>query len=132
MSTIGGPGGVGGPGRPNGAADSAGVAADDPAADALGRSERGAATGAAGASAAIQGGAGPAPVAGGGEATAVDALAAEIAAGRLTPTEAIDRLIEATAGPGLGPAERAELRELLADLIAADPHLAALAGRVGP
>ena len=60
----------------------------------------------------------------------IDALAAEVAAGRLTPHEAIERLVDATAGPELGPAERAELREMLTDLVANDPYLGALAGRV--
>ena len=60
----------------------------------------------------------------------IDALAAEVAAGRLTPREAIDQLVESTAGPGLDPAERAELRELLSDLVANDPYLSGLVGRV--
>jgi hypothetical protein len=60
----------------------------------------------------------------------VQALAAEIQAGRLTPQEAIDRLVEATAGPGLDAAERAELRELLTDLVANDPYLGGLIGRI--
>jgi hypothetical protein len=62
--------------------------------------------------------------------TDIDALAADLAAGRLTPREAIDRLVEATAGPGLEAPERAELRELLRDLIANDPHLGDLIGRI--
>jgi len=57
-------------------------------------------------------------------------LAADIAAGRLTLREAIDRLVEATAGSGLDAAERAELRELLTDLVANDPYLSGLAGRI--
>jgi hypothetical protein len=57
-------------------------------------------------------------------------IADEIAAGRLTPREAIDRLVDATAGPGLGAAERAELRALLTDVIANDPVLGALVGRI--
>jgi hypothetical protein len=60
----------------------------------------------------------------------IDALSAEVAAGRLTAREAIDRLVDATAGPELGPTERAELRELLTALVANDPYLGALAGRV--
>ena len=58
------------------------------------------------------------------------ALSAEVAAGRLTPREAIDRLVEATAGPELDASERAELREMLTDLVANDPYLGALASRV--
>jgi len=60
----------------------------------------------------------------------VEALAADVAAGRLTRQEAIDRLVEATAGPGLGATERAELRAVLADLVTADPYLGDLVGRI--
>lgn len=60
----------------------------------------------------------------------IEALAAEIAAGRLTPQEAIDRLVEATADPGLDAAERAELRALVSDLVTNDPYLGDLAGRI--
>jgi hypothetical protein len=63
-------------------------------------------------------------------ASDVSALAGELAAGRLTQREAIDRLIEATAGPELDATERAELRELLTDLVANDPYLGGLAGRI--
>ena len=83
-----------------------------------------------GAAGAIGPGAGVEQAAAAGAAGDIDALAAEIAAGRLTPHEAIERLVDATAGPELGPAERAELREMLTDLVANDPHLSALAGRV--
>jgi hypothetical protein len=65
-----------------------------------------------------------------GRASDVEALAAEVAAGRLTPREAIDQLVEATADPGLDAAERAELRELLTDLVANDPYLGGLVGRI--
>lgn len=60
----------------------------------------------------------------------IDRLAAEVAAGKLTPKEAIDQLVEATATPDLSPAERAELRELLADIVANDPYFGGLADRV--
>ncbi len=60
----------------------------------------------------------------------LDALSAQIAAGTLTPQEAIDRLVEATATPEMDPAERAELRALLTDLVANDPYLGGLAGRI--
>jgi len=105
MSTIGGPGGIGGskgPSGPDGASEIDDVAGDAPVEHAR------AAT----------------------HSSDVDALAAEVAAGRLTPNEAIDRLVEATAGPGLDPTERAELRELLADLVANDPYLGGLIGRI--
>jgi hypothetical protein len=62
----------------------------------------------------------------------LDALAADLAAGRLTPREAVDRLADQIAGAhNLDAAERAELRELLADLVANDPYLSGLANRVG-
>lgn len=108
MSTIGGPGGIGGPKGPQGPDDLDGP--DKTLGDQ--KLER----------------ASPAP--GAGAASDVDALAAEVAAGRLTPREAIDRLVDATAGPELGPAERAELREMLVELIANDPYLGVLANRV--
>jgi hypothetical protein len=68
--------------------------------------------------------------AGTGRATDIDALSAEVAAGRLTPREAIDRLVDATATADMDATERAELRELLTDLVANDPYLGALANRV--
>jgi len=60
----------------------------------------------------------------------IQALSAQVAAGRLTPREAIDRLVDATATPDMDATERAELRELLTDLVANDPYLGALANRV--
>lgn len=60
----------------------------------------------------------------------IDRLAAEVAAGRLTPREAIDQLVEATATPDLSPAERAELRQLMADLVENDPYFNGLANRI--
>ncbi len=60
----------------------------------------------------------------------IDRLAADVAAGKLTPKEAIDQLVEATATPDLSPAERAELRELLADIVANDPYFGGLANRI--
>ena len=116
MSTIGGPGGIGGPKGPDGP-------------DGLSDIEEGDVTGGVAGQAAVE----HAPLAqvGGTGATGdLQALAAEVAAGRLTPHEAIDRLVEATAGPGLDASERAELRELLTDLVTNDPHLGALVGRI--
>ncbi|MBV8758333.1 MAG: hypothetical protein JO257_13690 [Deltaproteobacteria bacterium] len=61
----------------------------------------------------------------------LDALAADIAAGKLTPQQAVDKLVDEIAGTkGLDASERAELKELMSDLIANDPNLAALVGRV--
>jgi hypothetical protein len=111
MSAIGGPGGIGGPKGPSGPEGPEGPRGpegpDAPASSAP--LERSAAAG---------------------HTPDIAALSAEVAAGRLTPREAIDRLVDATAGPELGPTERAELRELLTDLVANDPYLGALAGRV--
>jgi hypothetical protein len=106
MSTIGGPGGIGGPKGPGGPdrPDDLGEVAE------VAPGEVGRASAAA-------------------PAGDLDALAAEIAAGRMTPREAIDRMVD-EAGVGLGTTERAELRELLTDLVANDPHLAGLVGRL--
>jgi hypothetical protein len=61
----------------------------------------------------------------------LEAMAADIAAGRLTANEAIDKLVSEIAGSDqLGNAERAELRELLTDMIANDPYLQSLVGRI--
>lgn len=64
------------------------------------------------------------------EAKGLDAAMAQLRAGQLTPREAIDRMVD-EAGAGLGQTERAELRELIVDLVANDPYLSSLAGRVG-
>lgn len=111
MSTIGGPGGPGGPGGiggpkgpsgPGGPAELDEVARETPVEAAQGTADT----------------------------ADIDALAADVAAGRLTPREAIDRLVDATIGTGIDPAERAELRELLSDLVANDPYFGGLIGRV--
>jgi hypothetical protein len=102
MSGIGGPGGVGGPKGPGGPQGPEGPDDVDDVADVSG----------------------PAPA-------KLDALAADIAAGRLTPQQAVDRLVDEIAGgQDLDATQRAELRELMADLIANDPNLAALVGRI--
>lgn len=111
MSGIGGPGGIGGPKGPDGPSGPDGPDGPD----------------------GIDGPDGLDGVSGadGPESTAdIDRLAAEVAAGRLTPREAIDQLVEATATPDLSPTERAELREMLADLVANDPYFGGLANRV--
>ncbi len=106
MTSIGGPGGIGGPKGPGGPQGPDGDGGVGDVADVAGSRETAATPG------------------------SIDALAADLAAGKLTPHEAIDRLVEATATPELGAAERAELRELITDLVANDPHLAALASRL--
>lgn len=64
-----------------------------------------------------------------GEAKGLDAAMAQLRAGQLTPREAIDRMVD-EAGAGLGQTERAELRELIVDLVANDPYLSSLVGRI--
>jgi hypothetical protein len=106
MTSIGGPGGIDGPKPPGGPDRPAEI--DDAIVDAPGLRATGRAV----------------------EPGEIDALAAEIAAGRLTPREVVDRLVRAAAGHELGATERAELRELLGELVAHDPHLGALIGRI--
>src|SRR5215510_11374456 len=110
---TGGAGGARGPGGPGGPGGPTDVDEVDGAEDAEGA---GAAAGAAAAA---------------GPATGVDRIAADLDAGRITGREAIDRLIDEAVPGELGAAERAELREAMVDLIANDPHLAALAARLG-
>ena len=106
MSTIGGPGGVGGPKGPGGPSDVDGADELD---------EAGALDSTTAARA----------------ADGLEAMASEIAAGRLSAREAVDKLVEEIAGSdALGATERAELRELLTDLVANDPYLQSIVGRV--
>jgi hypothetical protein len=59
----------------------------------------------------------------------LEAMAADIAAGKLTANEAIDRLVDEICGTDqLASAERTELREMLTDLVANDPYLQSLVG----
>jgi hypothetical protein len=109
MSGIGGPGGIGGPKGPSGPGGPGDV--DD--------------VGDVGAESGIE--AATAAKAAGG----LEVVAAEIAAGRMTPREAVDKLVDEIAGSDqLGASERAELRELLADLVANDPYLQSIVGRL--
>ncbi len=121
MSSIGGPGGVGPKGPPTGvsAEPTLGQAPASAAERAL-QSEHAAAVQQA------QGAHG----AQGAQLRDLDALASEVAAGRLSPRQAIDTLVEA-ASADLAPTERAELRELLTELFANDPHLRGLVGSLG-
>jgi len=106
MTGIGGPGGIGGPKGPSGPA---GPEGPDDVADVADVADVGSA----------------APT------TSLDALAADIAAGKLTPQQAVDKLVDEIAGTkDLDATERAELEELMSDLIANDPQLAALVGRL--
>lgn len=109
MTGIGGPGGIGGPKGPSGPTGPGDV-------DDVGDIEDLGGVDAAQASKA---------------ATGLEAMAAEIAAGKLTANEAIDRLVSEIAGSDqLGHAEQAELREMLTDLVANDPYLQSLVGRL--
>lgn len=122
MSGIGGPGGVG----PKGPAESAGLSGETSAVTDSQRptaAERSLATEHAQATAQV-GASERASLRG------VDALANELSAGRITPKQALDALVEA-AGADLGPTERAELREILGELLANDPHLRGLASSLG-
>ena len=114
MTTIGGPGGINGPKGPGGPRQ-----LDDDAelTEASSSSRADPLAGADAAQGALA-------------TTDVHALFAEVAAGRLTQGEAIDRLADAMAGPALDAEARTELRALIRDLVANDPHLAALAGRI--
>jgi hypothetical protein len=113
MTGIGGPGGIGGPKGPTGPSGPSEI--DGPEATDV---------------ADVSDVTGPERAAGAGRPADIDALSAEVAAGRLTAREAIDRLVDATATAEMDQAERAELRELLTDLVANDPYLGALANRV--
>jgi hypothetical protein len=114
MSTIGGPGGIGGPKGPKGP-----DGPDSP--DSNDGPDK------------LSGGRGPdaAAAAGATGQADIDAIASDIAAGKLTPREAVDKLVDQIAGTDvLDPADRAELREMMADLVANDPHLQGLLGRI--
>lgn len=123
MTGIGGPGGVGPKGP---VTDPQGVGPSDGAGEAHG-SEATTSAGAAGSTQAAQEAQRTGAAAG---LQGIDALAGEIAAGRLTPKQAVDHLVEA-AGAQLDAAERTELRELLNDLFANDPHLRNLIDGIG-
>jgi hypothetical protein len=108
VSSVGGPGGIGGPKGPGGPTGTEGP--DDLA-------EIGADPG-------IE------RTTGAASSTEIDAIAADMAAGRLTAHEAVEKLVDQIAGTEqLAPADRAELREMLTDLVANDTYLAGLVGR---
>src|SRR5205823_10491738 len=58
----------------------------------------------------------------------LDALASDLATGKLTPREAIDHLV-ARAGAGLPAPAQAGPREMITDLVADDPYPASPANR---
>ncbi len=105
MSTIGGPGGIGGPKGPKGPDGPDDI---DDVADVSSNAK----------------------TEGVGDVQ-LDAIASDIAAGKLSPQQAVDKLVDQLAGTdALDPADRAELREMMADLVANDPHLQGLLNRV--
>jgi hypothetical protein len=108
MTGIGGPSGIGGPKGPEGPSGPDGPDGADRAASARG------ADGAAGADAA--------------GATDLRALAAEVEAGRMSKEAALDRLLDDTLAPELDAADRAELRDMVRELIANDPYLVGVFG----
>jgi hypothetical protein len=111
----GGPGGPSGTGSPTGPAG-----ADDPAdvVRAAGGDRAGQAVGVGG----LDRAAGADPMV---------ALAAELDAGRISPDQALARLLDEGLGADLDPAQRAELEELFSELLANDPYLAGLARDLG-
>jgi hypothetical protein len=111
-SGIGGPGGIDGPKGPGGVG---GPDAVDDVDGADGADAADAVDGAAAATADDQ---------------AIAALAAELRAGTITPEAALDRLLDQTVSADLDPAERAELREMIVDLVANDPYLSGLLGSI--
>lgn len=129
MSSIGGPGGIGGPKGPSGPRGPGGP--DDlggpDSADETADVRSGGTGGVHGPDAAGHVDAAAGTKAAGG----LEAMAAEIAAGKLTANEAIERLVNEIAGADhLGPTEQAELKEMLTDLVANDPYLQSLVGRI--
>jgi hypothetical protein len=115
MSTVGGPGGIGGPKGPRGPQGPEGPEGIDDVDDVGDVRDVGDVAAASAAQA----------------AGGLEAMAADIAAGKLTAHEAIDRLVSEIAGSDqLGSTEQAELREMLTDLVANDPYLQSLVGRL--
>jgi len=126
----GGPGGsagAGGPGAPDDVGDA--EAAVESGAPLEVHADRAAAGGAASGTHATGAGA-PGGTSG---TSGIDRIAADLDAGRISGREALDRLIDEAVPDEaeLGPEERAELREAMRELIANDPHLQALAARIG-
>lgn len=127
INKSGGPGGAGGPEGPGGT-DDVGDVGD--VGETEGAVEAGAPLEVHAAGAAAAGGVAPTESMQHGE---IDRIAADLDAGRISGHEALERLLDEAVPPelGLGDAERAELRAAMEELIAHDPHLAALAARIG-
>ena len=61
----------------------------------------------------------------------IQELAAAVDAGAVSPGAALEQLLENSLSTDLNATQRAELRELVTDLAASDPHLASLLARLG-
>ncbi len=61
----------------------------------------------------------------------LDQLAAAVDAGQVSPHAALEQLLESSMASNLPEAQRAELRALVTDLAASDPHLRALLAKLG-
>ncbi len=128
MSTIGGPGGIGGPKGPAGpnSVEHGGALEGPEKAGETEAEPHVAGTPAAAAGTAAQ------PTTPLTSPANLDRVAADLRIGRLTPHEAVDRLVaDVVDGDAMTASDQAELRELMTDLLAHDPHLAALVGRLG-
>jgi hypothetical protein len=115
-SGIGGAGGPSGPGGPGGPSGPGPV---DPA----DRAEDAGASDAAGQASATEG-------SGSIDTDAIAQLAADLDAGRITPEQAMAKLVDDSVA-GLPPAEQAELRGMMEEMIANDPYLSGLLGTGG-
>jgi len=62
---------------------------------------------------------------------AIDRLAADLEAGRISPEEALTELMAEAIPEDMTGVERADLEALLGDLLASDPYLAGLAAQLG-
>ena len=58
------------------------------------------------------------------------ALAADLSAGKISPHQALERLIDSTMHEGLSAADRSDLRAMITDLADNDPYLKSLLGQL--
>jgi hypothetical protein len=110
MSTIGGPGGIRGPGGPAAVGDVATTEAVSPTDSPVATAPSAQVTSTA-------------PIV---EDEQIAALARQLAAGQITTEQAVDELLRQSLAAGLSATERAELQETLSDLAATDPNLSRL------
>jgi len=62
--------------------------------------------------------------------SAIDQITTDFASGKLDRTQAIEALIEAVMPAHLGGVPRAEVKEIMLDLVASDPYLQQLVSRL--